>query len=68
MNCEKYLRVKGQRFQHLPWSVNKGKNFPLSQILSACWVIGKIRAGRGEAQSRERVKFIKNTLYVDVGQ
>jgi hypothetical protein len=32
----------GQHFQHLLWSVNKGKNFPSFQMLSACWVIGKI--------------------------
>jgi hypothetical protein len=27
INCEKYLGVEGQRFPHLLWSVNKGKNF-----------------------------------------
>jgi hypothetical protein len=43
INCERYLYVEGQRFQHLLCSVNKGKNFPSFQMLPACWVIGKIR-------------------------
>jgi hypothetical protein len=37
------LHVEGQHFHHLLWSVNKGKNFPSFQMLSACWVIGSIR-------------------------
>jgi hypothetical protein len=37
------LCVEGQHFQHLLWFVNKGKNFPSFQMLSACWVIGSIR-------------------------
>jgi hypothetical protein len=41
--CEECLRVEGQNFQHLLWFVNKGNNFPSFQMLSACWVIGKIR-------------------------
>jgi hypothetical protein len=44
--------------------VNKGKNFPSFQMLSACWVIGKIRVrsatSGGEARSSECVKVIKN--------
>jgi hypothetical protein len=45
INCERYLRVQveGQRFQHILWFVNKGKNFLSFQMLSACWVIGSIR-------------------------
>jgi hypothetical protein len=43
INCDTYLRVEGQRFQHLLWSVNKGKNFPSFRMLSACRVIGSIR-------------------------
>jgi hypothetical protein len=39
INCKTYLRVEG-RFQHLLWSVNKGKNFPSFHMFSACWVIG----------------------------
>jgi hypothetical protein len=34
--CEECLRVEGQYFQHLLWSVNKGKNFPSFQMLAAC--------------------------------
>jgi hypothetical protein len=41
--CEECLRVEEQHFQHLLQTVNKGKNFPSFQILSACSVIGKIR-------------------------
>jgi hypothetical protein len=41
-NFERYLRAEGQRFQHLLWSVNKDKNFPSFQMLSACSVIANI--------------------------
>jgi hypothetical protein len=43
-------------------SVNKGKNFPSLQMLSACWVISSVRmrSGTREAQCRKRVKLIKN--------
>jgi hypothetical protein len=63
--CVECLRVEGQHFQHLLWFVNKGKNFPSFQMLSACWVIGKIRVssvlgGSPVAVKRERVKFINN--------
>jgi hypothetical protein len=40
-NCEIYLRVEEQRFQHLLWSVNKDTNFPSLQMLSARWHIGE---------------------------
>jgi hypothetical protein len=33
--CKECLRVEGQHFQHLLSSVNKGKNFPSFQTLSA---------------------------------
>jgi hypothetical protein len=36
INCERYLHVEGQCFQHLLWSVNKGKNFSSFQMLTAC--------------------------------
>jgi hypothetical protein len=54
ITCERCLRADGQRFQHLLWSVNKGKNFPSFQMLSAKFGC----AGRGEAQSRQRGNFI----------
>jgi hypothetical protein len=41
--CEKCLRVEGQYFQHHLCYVNRGKNFPSFQNLSACWVNRKIR-------------------------
>jgi hypothetical protein len=41
--CILGILVEGQHFQHLLWFVNKGKNFPSFQMLSACWVISKIR-------------------------
>jgi hypothetical protein len=39
-NRERYLHAVGQCFQHLLWSVNKGKNFPSIQKLSAHKGIG----------------------------
>jgi hypothetical protein len=68
-NCERYLRVEGQYFQYLLRSVNKGMNFPsfqigmLSRRQNSRALRGRCCTCRGEAQSRERVKFIKNVLY-----
>jgi hypothetical protein len=33
--CKECLHVERQRFKHLLWSVNKDKNFPSFQMLSA---------------------------------
>jgi hypothetical protein len=71
INCERYLRVEEQRFQHLLESVNKGKNFHSFQLLSTCWVIGKIRVrfsagGAPVAVKRRAVNassLIKTTRY-----
>jgi hypothetical protein len=59
--CEECLHVERQHFQHLLWSVNKGKNFPSFEMLSACWVIGKIRmrfaaSGKTTAVKRRAVE------------
>jgi hypothetical protein len=65
------LRVEGQHFQHLLWSVNKGKNFPSFLMLAACWVISSIRM-RSTTRSalvpmkRSAVnasRWLKTTLY-----
>jgi hypothetical protein len=71
ITCKRYLRAEGQRFQHLLWYVNKGKNFPSFQMLSACWVIGNIRMRSAASGAPVPVKhstvnglsLLKTTLY-----
>jgi hypothetical protein len=65
------LRIEGQHFQHLLWCVNKGKNFPSFQMLSACWVIGSICRHSAARRAPVPVKrsainassWLKTTLY-----
>jgi hypothetical protein len=61
LNCERYLHIEGQRFQRLFLSVNKGKNFPSFQMCHGSIRMGSAASGAPvrEAQSRERVSFIK---------
>jgi hypothetical protein len=69
--CKECLRVEGQHFLHLLWSVNKGKNFPSFQMLSARWVIGSIRMRSAARSAPVPVKrsavnassWLKTTLY-----
>jgi hypothetical protein len=66
--CEECLRVEGQHFQHLLWSMNKGKDFPSFQMLIGMLshrpyshaLRSKERSGTREAQCRKRVELIKN--------
>jgi hypothetical protein len=42
INCERYLRVEGQHFQHLLWSVNCNYFIPNVIGCRACWFTAKI--------------------------
>jgi hypothetical protein len=43
VNCEEYLHVERQHFQHLLWSVRCNYFIPKVIGRQACWFIGKIR-------------------------